>query len=74
MATKNATDVFWALALGAGLMIVGGIVELLLGIRAERKGLEEVAMPLTAADAEAEPGSVGKPPGGAETAGALART
>jgi MFS family permease len=76
VATKNATDVFWALALGAGLMIVGGIVELLLGVRAERKGLEEIAMPLTLADAEAEaegaPGSSGKTEGGA--AGALAGT
>jgi hypothetical protein len=76
VATKNATDVFWALALGAGLMIVGGIVELFLGVRAERKGLEEIAMPLTAADAEAEEGrgSVGKTEGGAGAAGALAGT
>jgi MFS family permease len=76
VATKNATDVFWALALGAGLMIIGGIVELFLGVRAERKGLEEIAMPLTAADAEAEEGrgSVGKTEGGAGSAGALAGT
>ena len=76
VATKNATDVFWALALGAGLMIIGGIVELLLGVRAERKGLEEIALPLTAADAEAEAESesVGKSSGGAGTAGALAGT
>jgi hypothetical protein len=76
VATKNATDVFWALALGAGLMIIGGIVELLLGVRAERKGLEEIALPLTAADAEAETESesVGKSSGGAGTAGALAGT
>jgi MFS family permease len=72
VATKNATNVFWALALGAGLMIIGGIVELFLGIRAERKGLEEIAMPLTAADAES--GSVGKSPGGAGAPGALAGT
>ena len=74
VATKNATDVFWALALGAGLMIIGGIVELLLGIRAERKGLEEIAMPLTAADAEAEGGAKPVGEGGAGTAGALAGT
>jgi hypothetical protein len=72
VATKNATDVFWALALGAGLMIVGGIVELFLGVRAERKGLEEIAMPLTAA--EEGRGSVGKTEGGAGAAGALAGT
>jgi hypothetical protein len=76
VATKNATDVFRALALGAGLMILGGIVELFLGVRAERKGLEEIAMPLTAADAEAEEGrgSVGKTEGGAGAAGAPAGT
>jgi MFS family permease len=74
VATKNATDVFWALALGAGLMIIGGIVELLLGVRAERKGLEEIALPLTAADAEADTKPVGKSQGGAGTAGALVGT
>ena len=74
VATKNATDVFWALALGAALMIAGGIVESILGVRAERKGPEEIAMPLTAADAEAEAGSgpAGRAEGGA--AGALVRT
>jgi hypothetical protein len=50
--------------------------ELFLGVRTERKGLEEIAMPLTAADAEAEEGrgSVGKTEGGAGAAGALAGT
>ena len=74
VATKDATDVFWALALGAVLMIAGGIVELILGVRAERKGLEEIAMPLTAADAEAEAGTgpTGRAKGGA--AGTLVRT
>ncbi|MGA7420616.1 MAG: hypothetical protein WBW80_21695 [Acidimicrobiales bacterium] len=43
------------------------IVELILSVRAERKGLEEIAMPLTAADAEAEAGS--GPTGRAEGSG-----
>jgi len=36
--------------LGAGLMIVGGIVEIFLGVRAEGQSLEDIATPLTAAD------------------------
>ena len=34
---------------GAGLMIVGGVVEIVLGVDAERKSLEDVAAPLTLA-------------------------
>ncbi|HEX4214222.1 MAG TPA: MFS transporter [Candidatus Dormibacteraeota bacterium] len=34
--------------LGGGLMIVGGLVELLIGVDAERKSLEDIATPLTA--------------------------
>ena len=46
--TGNATDVFLALALGAALMIVGGLIEIAFGVKAERKGLERIAKPLTA--------------------------
>jgi len=35
---------------GAALMIAGGLVEIVLGIDAERKSLEDVAKPLTAAE------------------------
>ena len=52
--TGNATDVFYALALGAVLMIVGGVVEIVFGIKAERKGLEGIAKPLTAVTSTAE--------------------
>ena len=38
--TGNATDVFLALALGAVLMIVGGLIEIVFGVKAERQGLE----------------------------------
>ncbi len=48
--TGNATDVFYALALGAVLMIVGGLVEIVFGVKAERRGLEGIAKPLTAVD------------------------
>lgn len=34
-------------------MILGGLVEAFLGVKAERKGLEEIAAPLTAEDATA---------------------
>jgi MFS family permease len=34
---------------GAALMIVGGIVEIVLGVDAERKSLEDIAAPLTQA-------------------------
>ena len=46
--TGNTTDVFFALALGAVLMIVGGVVEIVFGVKAERRGLEGIARPLTA--------------------------
>ena len=52
--TGNATDVFYALALGAALMIVGGVVEIVFGVKAERKGLEGIAKPLTAVTSTAE--------------------
>ena len=40
-----------AFAIGASIMIVGGLVELFLGVKAERKGLEEIATPLSAEQA-----------------------
>src|ERR1700761_7739565 len=46
--TGNASDVFVALAIGAVLMIIGGLVELVFGVKAERRGLEGIATPLTA--------------------------
>ena len=37
-----------AFAIGASLMILAGLVEMFLGVKAERKGLEDIASPLTA--------------------------
>ncbi len=54
--TGNATDVFYALALGAVLMIIGGVVEIVFGVKAERKGLEAVAKPLTEVTSSAKSG------------------
>ncbi|MEA2148055.1 MAG: hypothetical protein QOG59_3642, partial [Solirubrobacteraceae bacterium] len=71
VATKSTGPVFEALALGAGLMIVGGVLELFFGVKAERMGLEAIAKPLTAVEsavrktasgARAAAGTVGRPP------------
>ncbi|HUB73011.1 MAG TPA: MFS transporter [Solirubrobacteraceae bacterium] len=47
--THSYEQVFLALGLGAVMMIVGGLAELLFGLRAERRSLESIARPLTAA-------------------------
>ena len=50
VATGKASKVFEALAIGAVLMIIGGIVELVFGVKAERRRLEGIAKPLTAVE------------------------
>jgi hypothetical protein len=45
---SDRTDLFIGYLIGAGIMVAGGIVEIVLGINAERKSLESVARPLTA--------------------------
>jgi MFS family permease len=50
--TGSAFQTSLGFALGAVLMIGGGVVELLLGVKAEGKSLEDIAKPLTAEDAE----------------------
>jgi MFS family permease len=47
--TGKVGDTVVAFVVGAVLMIVAGLVELVLGVRAERKSLEELATPLSAA-------------------------
>ncbi|MEV4553457.1 MFS transporter [Nonomuraea wenchangensis] len=42
-------DAALAFAIGALVMIAGGLVEVFLGVKAERKGLEDIAAPLSAA-------------------------
>jgi MFS family permease len=41
------TNVFYGYLVGAALMIVGGLAEIVLGVAAEGKSLEDVAAPLT---------------------------
>ncbi len=43
-----------AFTIGATLMIAAGLAEVFLGVKAERKSLEDIAQPLTAADAESQ--------------------
>jgi len=45
---KNTGPLFGGYLLGAGVMIVGGLVAAFLGVNAEGKSLEDVAMPLSA--------------------------
>jgi hypothetical protein len=45
-------QVVWSFLIGAAVMAVAGLVELWLGVAAERRPLEELALPLTVADAE----------------------
>ncbi len=46
-------QVFIAFALGAVMMMIGGVAELLFGVPAEGEGLESIAKPLTVEDAPA---------------------
>ena len=55
----DASKLFVGYLLGAGVMILGGIVELILGIPAERKSLEAVARPLSLVPGTAVPRAAG---------------
>ena len=45
--TGSYEKVFLALGLGAVMMILGGVSELVFGVKAERQSLESIAQPLT---------------------------
>jgi MFS family permease len=51
---SDRTPLFIGYLIGAGIMVAGGIVEIVLGINAERKSLESVARPLTAVSPQHE--------------------
>jgi MFS family permease len=54
---SSRTGLFIGYLVGGGIMIIGGVVELLIGIKAEGKSLEDITKPLTSttvADAPAE--------------------
>jgi len=52
IASGEATTVAIGFYIGAGTMAIGGIAELLFGVRAEKQSLESIAEPLTAQDAD----------------------
>jgi hypothetical protein len=53
VSTGQVSDTVVAFSVGAVLMIAAGVVEIFLGVRAERQGLEQIARPLSAAGAPA---------------------
>jgi len=57
VSTGKVIDTVIAFVIGATLMILAGLVEVFLGVKAERKGLEEIASPLTAEDADRSVGA-----------------
>jgi MFS family permease len=61
-------QVFLAFGLGAVMMIIGGVAEIALGVRAEGRSLESIAQPLTAVDHDALPAE----PARSQVAGAAA--
>ena len=50
VSTGKVPDTVLAFSIGAVLMILAGLVEIFLGVKAERQSLEDIAQPLTAAD------------------------
>jgi MFS family permease len=55
IASGSRGQVAAAFLIGAGVMAVGGIVELFFGVKAEQVPLEDIAKPLTAEEAEEVP-------------------
>jgi MFS family permease len=51
----NADLVALGFFIGAAVMLIGGITEIFLGVRAEQQSLENIARPLTAEEAEQAP-------------------
>jgi MFS family permease len=55
IASKSRGEVAVAFLIGAAVMAVGGVFELIFGVRAEQVPLEDIAKPLTAEEAEHTP-------------------
>ncbi|HEY0516774.1 MAG TPA: MFS transporter [Solirubrobacteraceae bacterium] len=53
--SESYEQVFLAFAIGALTMILGGIAEIVLGVRAERESLESIAKPLTVEETASGP-------------------
>ena len=54
VSTGKVGDTVLAFSIGAALMILAGLVEIVLGVKAERQSLEDIAQPLTADDSSAD--------------------
>jgi MFS family permease len=52
--SEERGQVVWSFLIGAAVMAAAGLVELWLGVAAEQRPLEELALPLTVADAEGD--------------------
>ena len=48
--TNGREALFYGYVAGGALMIAAAVVELLLGVASERKGLEDITLPLTAVE------------------------
>ncbi len=48
MIETSVTSIYHGYLLGAGLMLLGAVVELVLGVKAEGRSLEQIAAPLSA--------------------------
>ena len=59
-ASGDITHIAIGYYIGAALMIAGGLVEAVLGVKAEGKSLESIAQPLTAEDAHSPGGPAGE--------------
>ncbi|WP_267419869.1 MULTISPECIES: MFS transporter [unclassified Curtobacterium] len=51
---SSREPLFWGYLLGAGIMVIGGVVALIFGVDAARKGLEDVTQPLSVIAAKEE--------------------
>jgi MFS family permease len=51
---QSRTGLFIGYLVGAGIMVIGGIVEIVLGINAEGKSLEDITKPLTSTEEDAD--------------------
>ena len=59
----STTGLFIGYLVGAGIMMVGGIVEIVFGINAEGKSLEDVTTPLTSTSETEPPETMPAPAG-----------
>ncbi len=60
-ASGDITGIAIGYYIGAALMIIGGVTEIFLGVKAEGESLENIAKPLTAEDDSASPGHEHEP-------------